>query len=88
MYFLSADPSRILEGSANRVGEPFAVGAGIKVFFTGTIYDDADLSKTAGILTVFNTTRSSKANCRKTTGPLGSAQIHSADSSGYLDASV
>jgi hypothetical protein len=35
MYCLSAGPSRIVEDSANRVGEPF------KVFFTGTIYDDA-----------------------------------------------
>ena len=41
MYCLSADPSRILEGSANRVGKLFAVGGDNKVFFTGTIYDDA-----------------------------------------------
>ena len=40
MYCLSAGPSRIFEDSANRVGEPFAVGGGNKVFFTGTIYDD------------------------------------------------
>ena len=41
MYCLSAGPSRILEGSANGGGESFAVGAGIKVFFTGTIEGDA-----------------------------------------------
>jgi hypothetical protein len=69
MYCLSAGPSTILEGSANRVGEPSAVGGGIKVFFTGTIYDDAAFEQEAGILTVFNTTRSSKANCTKTMGP-------------------
>ena len=42
----------MLEGLANRVGEPFAVGAGIKVFPTVRLTMTLQLSKTAGILTV------------------------------------
>ena len=46
MYCLSAGPSRILEGSANRVGEPFAVGGVIRfsspVRFTMTLYLEQD----------------------------------------------
>ena len=69
MYCLSAGPSRILEGSANRVGEPFAVGAGIKVFFTGTIYDDAAFEQDGQCTDCFQHDQIVESELQKDDGP-------------------
>jgi hypothetical protein len=69
MYCLSAGPSTILEGSANRVGEPSAVGGGIKVFFTGTIYDDATFEQGARHPDCFQHDQIVESELRKDDGP-------------------